>query len=151
MFNKSVKKRGFSLIEVLVFVTILSVFIIIAISVSVNSLRNIQINQHKILATKYSQELVDWLRGQKEEDFLTFAADRSDKTWCFKTVPVTGWPALSGVCQAGDLINSIFKREVALVSNASPATSINVTVTVSWSELGNTYSVPVGTIFTIFE
>ncbi len=147
---------GFSLIEVLVFVGILSMFFVVAASVTVTSLRNMKISEHKLIATHYARELEDWLRNEKENDFATFAgnyASETGKTWCFAISPIAAWDLVDGSCGSTELISGLFKREVILrsYSSAGVVTSVSVDMTVSWLETGISYSVPVSTLFTIYE
>lgn len=158
--------RGFSLIEVLIFVSILSVFFVAAISVSIVTVRNMQINEHKIIATKYAEELIEWLRSEKENDWggaawasgtpatFTERATRSGSptTYCFNTA--LNWSSL-GACSPSYGLSSFFKREATLEGTALPLTGyinqVTIDVTVEWQELGNTYEVPIKTLFSIYE
>lgn len=150
-------KIGFSLIEVLVFASILSTFIVFAIAVTTVSLRNMKINEHKILATRYSEELMDWLRGQKETDFNSFASARASSggiTWCFNSTPISAWPSLSGACGAAfdGLVPAIYKRQVVLKSNGSPSVvSVTVSIQAQWNEPTGLHTVPLVGQFSILE
>ncbi|MDO8498060.1 MAG: type II secretion system protein, partial [bacterium] len=66
-------KSAFSLIEVLVFTSILSIFFVAAATVTTVSLRNLKISERKIIATRYMEDVASWLRAQKESDWNTFA------------------------------------------------------------------------------
>ena len=67
-------KKSFSLIEILVVTSILSIFFVVTVSVLVVVLRNMKINEHKIYATHYVGQLEDWLRTQKELDLVDFSS-----------------------------------------------------------------------------
>jgi Tfp pilus assembly protein PilV len=137
---------SFTLIEVLIFVTILSVFFITALSVTVISLRNTQINEHKIMATKYAEELMEWLKSQKENGWKDFY-DQSDGQHCFNTLV---WPpSVPGNCGLTFISGTIFKRYATLTKMSG--NQVNIQVTVTWSEIGNTYSVPLETIVSVWE
>jgi type II secretory pathway pseudopilin PulG len=140
-------KKSFTLIEVLIFVTILSLFFVTAITITVVSLRNLKIQEHKILATRYAEELLEWLRGEKEVDWNLFTT-KSD-TYCFNSSPISSWGNL-GNCSSYSL-NNLYKREVVLTSYGIPPYQVNVSITVSWQELGQTYQVPINTVFTVWE
>ena len=75
------KKKSFTLIEVLIFVTILSLFFVVASAVTITSLQNLKVQEHKILATRYAEELLEWLRGEKEVDWNKFINYRGN--YCF--------------------------------------------------------------------
>lgn len=146
---KKNKIQSFSLIEVLVFVSILSIFFVAAASVTVVSLRNMKINEHKILATHYAEELLGWLRNEKETDWNAFVPN-SNKTYCFYVTPISDWGGL-GSCAEDDKLAVIFKRELVLSHVGGSPTQINVKITVSWSDTGTTYSVPLSTVLTVWE
>lgn len=152
--NKNNLNSAFSLIEVLIFISILSVFFVAAISVAVTSLRNMQINEHKIVATRYSQELLDWLRAEREEDWDTFH-DRSIGTYCFNDSDIS-WgdePVEPEDCEdiysLGTGIK--YKREAELSNIVDSTTQVKIKITTEWQELGNTYSVPINTVVAIWE
>ena len=147
------KKAGFSLIEVLVFVTILSLVFITAAAVGTVSIRNSQNSEKKIIATRYAEELHDWLSAQKEIDWLSFVSRSSSAgtKYCFGTEPVSSpWPApASGSC-SGQLINGLFTREVTLTYDNN-SRRVSAFIDVSWSLGGNKYDVPINGIFAEFE
>ena len=123
-------RKSFSLIEVLVFITILSIFFILGASVVTVSLRNLKFNEHKIRAQHCSTQLEEWLRVQRQIDWggnlcrgcgspANFtqtvtqqgnAANNYRTTFCFNSSPIVGWQTL-GPCSAYDLA-PIFRREV---------------------------------------
>jgi len=143
-------KKSFTLIEVLIFITILSLFFVVATAVTIASLRNLKIQEHKILATRYAEELLEWLRGEKEIDWNQFINYRG--TYCFNSspIPMSNWPA-SGNCLTGSFLNNLYKREVILNPQRSPPYKVSVSITVSWQELGQTYQIPINTVFTVWE
>jgi type II secretory pathway pseudopilin PulG len=144
------KKKSFTLIEVLIFVTILSLFFVVASAVTITSLQNLKVQEHKILATRYAEELLEWLRGEKEVDWNKFINYRGN--YCFNSspIPMSNWPA-SGNCPTASFLNNLYKREVILTPQGSPPYQVNVSITVSWQELGQTYQVPINTVFTVWE
>lgn len=171
-------KNSFSLVEVLVFVTIISVFFVMVVSSTIVAIRNMKYNEHKIIATHYAQELAEWLRAQKTIDwggdicdiskgcvpssFTAYATARgtppTTTTYCFAE-PISGWGSLSTTCSSTQLIDSIYSR---LVTFNSPISSVIVlgstnyvqevraTITVSWNDLGNSYNVSENIVFDIF-
>lgn len=146
--------KGFSLVEVLIFVSILGTFFVVAIAITITSVQVMKVNEHKILATHYGEELLDWLRNEKEKDFNSFSSTRASSggtTYCFSTSPITVWGS-SGSCSTSTFLTpAIYKRKAILTSVATPPTSVNVQITVSWSDAGNNYNVPVNTVFSVIE
>jgi type II secretory pathway pseudopilin PulG len=140
-------KKSFTLIEVLIFLAILSLFFVAAAAVTIVSLRNLKVQEHKILATRYAEELLEWLRGEKEADWNQFAT--YNDTYCFNSSPIISW-GNSGNCSSYSL-NNLYKREVTLTVQGTPPYQVNISIIVSWQELGQTYQVPINSIFTIWE
>lgn len=147
-------KLGFTLIEVVVFVTILGLFFVAASAVSVATIRNMKANEHKILATRYAEELVEWLRSQRGADWEVFSSDVatcSDSATKFKCFSTLDWT--SGECSTTTTctskINGLFDR-TAKFSTGNPG-EINVSVNVAWVEPGGNFSVPISTVFTLNE
>lgn len=144
-------KQSFSLVEVLVFTSIMSVFLVIAASVVTVSLRNMKFNEHKIAAAHYARQLEEWLRTQKEIDWIAFTANAGTSgTYCFNSMTISGWGS-SGTCGASYSLNSTFKREVILSNIGSPPYQVNATITVSWRDLGQNHNVQTKTVFSVLE
>ena len=83
MLNHKKYLRGFSLIEVMIFVSILGIVFIITIGYVINLLRTMKVNEHKVMATYYAEELREWLKSEKEADWDAFsqkAGYESDQT-----------------------------------------------------------------------
>ena len=156
-------KKSFTLIEVLIFVTILSLFFVAAAAVTIVSLRNLKVQEHKILATRYAQELVEWLRGEKEENWggelynINNPVDsftekitkfRSSQAVCFNSLD---WNNTSPCTYS---LDSFFKRTASFTWNSNFENyiyQVNASILVEWQELGQTYQVPINSIFTIWE
>jgi len=141
-------KKSFTLIEVLIFVSILSLFFVAAAGVTIVSLRNLKIQEHKILATRYAQELLEWLKGEKEADWNQFTTYRG--TYCFNSSSITNWPT-PGNCSTNSFLNELYKREVTLTPQGNPPYQINLSIKVSWEEIGQNYQIPLNNVFTIWE
>lgn len=128
------RKNGFSLIEVLIFVTILSLFFVAASAVTSAIIRNMQISQHKLVASHYIDELNDWLYYQKTSSWIDFSAKTG--TYCFNEL---NW-GNNNACNSELISNTIFKREAVFTSPTDNV--INATITITWPETGNvTYSI----------
>ena len=149
-------KKSFSLIEVLVFVSIVALFFVAAAAVSVATLRNMIINEHKIVATRYAEELSEWLRSEKEADWNLFYTNVSASACgltnrCFTSVAGSEDQVWLNSCNPCGLIDNLYSRTVDFSTNPGPPPRVDTTVNVSWQELGNTYTVPIKTGFSLFE
>lgn len=126
-------RKGFSLIEVLVFISILSLFFLAAMTVGTYSLRDMKNNEYKIIASHLGEEAVEWLKNEKETDWenLLSKDNGSGTTYCLVNLDFNNL----GECQDYNLgTPAIFKRELFLQNNQSQI--LNVTVTVSWQKVG---------------
>lgn len=141
--------KGFSLIEVLVFTAILGLFFVAAISVATFNLRNMKIQEHKIIATRYAEEGVEWLKQEKEDDWSTFI-DHAAGNYCLN---ILGWTPTPNPCgEHYDLgAPALFKRELTIVKSGSPTDQVEGTITVSWKDMGTDLSVKIPTVFKLLE
>lgn len=152
------KSQSFSLIEVLVFVAVLSVFFVTSAAVVTVSLRNMKYNEHKIRAVRYAQEALEWIRGEKETDWNLFvinhSAGGSGKSYCFNSSPIYGWPGTSGDCGASYSLDSFFKRDVAITrldNSCTISCQVRVNVMVQWKDIGVGHTVPIQSVMSIWE
>lgn len=147
--------KSFSLIELLVFVSILSIFFIMAASVVTVSLRNMKFNENKIKATHYANQLEEWLRAQREIDWTAFAQTAvqsgNPTTYCFNSNPIDVWQDLNSCADYG--LESHFKREVVFSAESvsNYIGQINAAITVSWEELGKVKTVVNNAVYFILE
>jgi len=155
--------KGFSLIEVLVFISILSIFFVVAIAVVTASLRNMKVDEHKILAVRSAEELLEWVTSEKETDWSTFTGYVG--TYCLNDNLGVDWLTTftytknkSGSCTSGEFdgIGStsplIYKRQLSLTGiGSSPYNRIDANVVVSWQEPNKTYSISLDKTFSVWE
>lgn len=148
-------KSGFTLIEIIIFVSVLSVFFIMVFQMSTASLATLKTNERRLYATRYAEEILEWLSAEKEGDweatFLPKAVSATPTIYCFNAA-LTTWPT-AGTCPSYAL-NGLFKREVALSrqANTTPGDyQVTAVVTVSWQQGSGAMSVPVTTIYNRYE
>jgi len=143
--------KSFTLIEVLVFVSILALFFVSAAVITTASLRNMQINQHKILAVHYGEEGLEWIKGEKEKNWNAFTSKsgNSGNTYCLNSLSSSSLSSAES-CSDSDHFGtpSIFQREATLTTDSN---EVKVEIIVKWSELGKEYSVPITTILSVWE
>ena len=137
---------GFTLVEVLVFVTILSGVFVTTLAIATQALRVSKTAEHRTLATHYADELAEWLLAESEQDWDDFLATRaptSTTTYCFNQAPVSAWPS-TGACTAYTL-NTIYKRDVVFTKSSigSGQFQVEADITVTWTEGPNTYTAPI--------
>ncbi|OGK14618.1 hypothetical protein A3C98_00125 [Candidatus Roizmanbacteria bacterium RIFCSPHIGHO2_02_FULL_37_15] len=166
-----IKHRAFSLVEVLVFTTILSIFFIGAISVVTVSIRNMKFNENKIIALHYAKQLENWLRVEKRIDWggnqcsgnccnttcnftERITQDGSSTLFCFNQSPISDWPSASLLgCNDNYSLESRFLREVKFTSSLIGGfiAQVDVVITVSWLELGKVQKVTTNAVFSTLE
>lgn len=144
--NMKVKfhKLGFSLVEVLVFVTILGLFFVAAISVSLFSLKNMKFNEHKIMAAHYAEEATEWVTYEKENDWESFITKTG--TRCLNA-SVLSWDE-TGSCDFTLGTPALFRRTITLTNNGA---QVEVGTTVSWFEGSQRKDVTVNTVLNLWE
>ena len=145
------KQGGFTLVEVLIFVTIITLFFISAVAIVNLSLLNMKNSEYRILATHGAQQLKEWLDSERNEDWNEFTNNinfgSQDKvTRCF---PSFEW---NGNCDAK--LDSIFIRTVDFSKRETKGdeiTVINALIKVSWSLGNNNYKITIPTTFSLWE
>lgn len=145
--------KSFSLIEVLIFVTILVLFFVAAITVTTYSLRNMKINEHKVIATHFAEEGLEWVKSEKESDWQSFVnrdpSSGSGTKYCLNSG--LSWNN-SGACSDYTLgLPPFFKREVTLTNSGVPVSQTNVVVEVRWIEGNQTLSTKVNSVVNLWE
>ncbi len=124
-------KKGFSLIELLVFISVLSVFFIAALSVSVYFLRNFKEQQYKIVASHLLEEGIEWVKFKKELDWNDFYLKRSSNgnIYCLNNLDLN----IQGTCSSFDLGSpNFFKRE--LIIKTIESYKVEVSIYVYWPD-----------------
>jgi len=138
--------KSFSLIEVLVFVTILSLFFISAVTITTFSLRNLKIQEHKILATRYAEEASEWIKQEKEDDWEIFKS-HYDTYYCLNSL---NWD--TGECTLYLLgTPGLFKRDLTISRSGDPTDKITTILTVSWLENGVEQNVILKSTYNLWE
>jgi len=140
------KSPGFSLIEVLVFVAVLSLFFISAVTITTFSLRNLKIQEHKIIATRYAEEASEWIKQEKEDDWEIFKS-HSDTYYCLNLL---NWDV--GACTSYFLgTPGFFKRDLNVSRSGNPIDKITTVLTVSWLENGVPQNVILKSVYNLWE
>lgn len=152
-------RHSFSLIEVLIFISILSIFLVTSASIVTVSMHQNSQKINKLKATHYNNQLLEWMRSQKELDWNGLAARTAPNSfYCFCT-DVLGWTSAvsdKGYCCPIPLSN-IFKRYITLTSSVyAPTgfistTQIEATIVTEWQEGSNSYSARLHTLFSPWE
>lgn len=122
---------GQSLFELVVAIGIVGLILVAIISVATVSVRNTTFSKEQAVATRYTQQAMEWLRGQRDTDWDSFKArgTASGVTWCLNNL---NWSSAGG-CGNRTIANTNYKREAELVYNAAAVSDeVRVTVVTSW-------------------
>lgn len=164
--KKNVRKRGFSLFEVLIFIVISSFLLVSMVSYRVATIRASRSGYYKIYATRYAEELAEWLRIQKEQDWATFytkagggaaaivycangSIDLNSTLDVALTLVNASNCNYDGITSAsGTTRPKIFRRTVTFTTSSNQL-PVQAAILVEWQEGPNQiFSVPINTTYT---
>ncbi len=135
--------QGQSLFEVLFAVAVATIILVGVVSLSTTSIRNTSYSNNNALATKYAQEAVEWLRGERDADWSAFYNESSPagNTHCLGEL---SWTA------ACPIPNTIFSRDVFLdrITTADPDDAIEAIIEVIWQDAQGEHKVRTVSRFT---
>jgi hypothetical protein len=137
---------GQSLVEVLVALGVALLVIVALIRATAISMKGSGFSKTQARGTRYAQEAIEWIRGQRDEGWSNLNSRTPDTglaTYCLNDL--SSWPASSGECTDYSL-DVKFKRE-AVLSNEGGG-KIGVVVTVKWLEVGGERQSRLNTYFT---
>jgi len=127
-------EKGQSLFEVVFTLAIAALIITAVVSLATTSIRNSTFARNKSQATRLAQESTEWLREERDKDWVEFANRASSgagTSWCLK---ILSWPGAAGTCGGEDFVTatSIFIRETTLILVSS--SNIQASIVVSWRD-----------------
>src|SRR3989304_3557712 len=81
-------REGQSFFEVVLALALVSIILIALVTLATISVRSATFSRNKNLATRFSQEAIEWLRGQRDTGWSDFFARSSPSgaTWCLSTL-----------------------------------------------------------------
>ncbi len=137
---KKFHQKAFSLIEVLIFVTILALFFVVAAAVTTAVLRDIGINTKRVVAAHRSEELLEWLKYQKDLNWDDFYDKTSSggSTYCFVDWNNIQWPASNGSCVL--LPDDPPEKREATLTRDTGGDLVKIQITSTFEVLGQEYS-----------
>jgi type II secretory pathway pseudopilin PulG len=138
--------EGQSLFEVVVAVGVFALVIAAIVGLSTSSIRNTTFSRNNALATRYSQEAVEWLRTERDTDWVAFHDRIAASPYCLSDLSWVNTGGCDSLNELDAVAYTIFFREVDL-SEDTP-TSITATVTTSWTDSQGTHQVETSTVFT---
>ncbi len=150
-------KKSFSLIEVLIFVTILAMFLIAAASIITVSMRQNKVKINMLRAIHYNEQLLEWITGEKEMDWNLFVAKGivTGTTYCFPLEDLSSpWPFVvvgdpKTVCTSD--LGGMYRRYATVTTIGAPVSRVDAVAHTEWEEAGNIYKTELNTVFTLWE
>lgn len=124
---------GQSMFEVVIALFIIAMITVGVVSLSTNSLSNSIYSRNKSLAGKYSQEAMEWLRGQREQNTQAFITNiAANPVYCLQSLNWTN----TGVCNDTEFISgTVFIRQVTFVTTiVSGKSLIEADVKTYWND-----------------
>ncbi|HBL51602.1 MAG TPA: hypothetical protein DDZ05_00045 [Candidatus Blackburnbacteria bacterium] len=130
--NKSNRMLGQGLFELVVAMGIGVLVMTSLVKLITVSIKNTTFAKNQSLATRYAQEGIEWIRGQRDVSWstlLTYSLD-ANPTWCINTL---NWNTHS-VCSS-TISSTIFSRKLTLDKTSnSNVDLIEATVVVDWPD-----------------
>lgn len=141
---------GQSLFEVIVALGIVALVIIALISLSSSSVSNTSFSKNQTLASRYAQEAIEWVRGQRDSGWNAF------NTWVNaapltseRCLPTLATSPVIGACQQsvpGHYVSGTpFRRSIKFTDDSAGLGANQVAylveVTIRWEEKGTTREV----------
>jgi len=154
---------SFSIIEVIVFASMLSVILVAAVGYTVRLVFTMTHNRHKLLATHYVEETQEWLNGERESDWQQFQdySTTTGRTYCINDpldLSSTMASLSIAVCDftgvgTATATNPLIYRRRLILSKDRPETASRVTATiqVSWQDEGVLYTEEIVTVYSVWE
>ena len=148
---------GFSIIEVIIFIGILSVVLTAALGFTIKMIMTVRVNEHRLYATHYVEEVTEWLNGEREADWEEFEshATTGGTVYCINnTLAISTLfdDLTTGACTTNGLTPAIYQRELTLSKDIpTTATRVSATVQVTWIEEGVQYVEQIQTGYSVWE
>lgn len=137
-------QKGQSMFEVFLSLTVITVVIVALVILASNAIRNTTYSRNKTISTRYSQETIEWLRGERDMDWTIFSQRAvTSQYYCMQTL---SWDNI-GQCSSSDTIaNTSLFREVGLTIDDPE--QIEAEVRVYWEDSQGMHEVRTTTKFT---
>lgn len=121
-FKKS--NFGQSLFEVLAAIFVISIVVVALVGVSTKSVRNTTFSRSQTQANRYTQEVLEYLRDQRDTNWESFVNNiedspnaPTDRNFCFNTLE---WNTTDTPPCDSNIANTVFKREVYFTCALTP-------------------------------
>jgi hypothetical protein len=132
--------KGQSIFEVVLALGLITLVIVAIVAVAGISIKNSSFSRNSTLATRNSEATLEWLRGQRDEDWDDFYVRAVSLKWCLPNLTWEG--SKIGECEDSDYIeDTILKREIDFVVDPLDSTNIETSVKIYWIDAGGYHEV----------
>lgn len=140
----SASNRGQSMFELLVAVFVIGITLVALVGLIARSVSDATFSRERTQAAKYTQEAVEWLRVQRDQDWGVFRGRGTPggADFCLETL---AWTAGAS---CGEIPGTQFTRRVTLISNPTNPDLVEARVVTSWSDSAGVHESRVTTYFT---
>lgn len=146
--------KGFSLVEIIVFVAVFSIALVSLVASVAYASILLADARNKLIATRYSEELAEWLKFQREYNGYSTILDKltvNPVTYCFNEADFSDWPVSSGDCGSDFSLGNIYQRSLTLTNPVGNPNRIDTVITTSWSFLQFNKNVTISLRFNNYE
>lgn len=137
------KNKGQSIFEVILALGLIALVLLSIVAVAGISVKNSSFSKNNTLAVRYSEEALEWIKQQKEENWTDFYDNTQNSTWCLRSL---SWN-IANECEYSHYIpDTELKREVVFSNRLT--TSVQATIKVYWTDAGGYHEAVSDTILT---
>lgn len=139
--------KGASLLEIVIAIGLVGVILMSLVALSTKTVSNSTISREKNQATRYTQELIEWVRQQRDDSWSGLNSRiTTNTTWCMTAI---NWDN-PGACTESKVIpGTPFRRQAEF--NRLNANTIELTVVTQWVDSGNLHESRASTILTKWQ
>lgn len=134
--------KGQSMFELLVAVFVVGITLVALVSLTSKAVGNTTFSRERTQATRYTQEAVEWLRAERDQDWGAFRdrATASGRNYCLQT--------LSWSSGCSPINGTALTRGVTLIYNSANPNTVEARVVTAWSDSAGVHESRVTTYFT---
>lgn len=137
--------KGQSLFEVVMAVGLITLVMVSVVALATLSIRNVTFSKNQTLATQYSQEALEWIRGVRDANWDDFYKIAQQGRYCISNLSLGTLGACSG---ESTIPGTLFIREVVFTVDAAKEDEVGVKVSVYWADGAGFHEVVSDTVFT---
>lgn len=136
-------KQGTSLFELIIATLVVSIVLIALVSLATKSVSLTTFSRDKTRANRYAEELVEWLRGERDSGWAAFVGRAGTARWCMRSL---AW-SQGSTCSTNDVISGTpFTRDLNLTITGG--NTVTAVVSVKWQDQSGTHETRTTNVYT---